>query len=1022
MTSLAPLCRIALFLFVSVPLFGATVTWSGASDEKWSTAANWSPATVPGPDDTAVFPADATRKTLTLDVDAEVHALSFADSYTIRDLLYTRSLTVEDVTISSPPGFAYTVSLVPRVVVPADATWNIGRNELTMRVLALQDVTLTFPAPSGEVKALLEGSGAISATGGNVHLLQPPYNAQGFSGTVEAKSLYLNGDYPAVDATAGTVIGAGKLKSLTASVAVIASGWITADDITLSGSGSPLRLQLNEGLLAYTSSFTLSNVELVFTRPGMDFFSVTIVRGGAQPADGTFNGLPEGGRITAGGHTYRITYAGGASGTDVRLLWQGEAGDRTWTGEAGDRWSNPANWWPVGVPTPDERLIFPEGVAVRETTYDLSTPIRDVHLMDTYTVNGGPVVLRWWIETVVLTPSWTPTVFNTDIRVADDPVGGHIDKVIVNGSLDVNGKSLMITDSAINGPVAGSGSITVSGNEVSFGAADNPFSGTITSTAGSAGATVTRLALAGSLANASLSAVSLSVTGEQTVGDATLGSVLQLDHAAGPAKGLLHTGSFTLRDYQVLSLAGPRTVRARYEVDLDASSSDEVDVHGSVTLTGSPELVVTAHAALPPGTVYTIIRNDGTDPVNGRFVSPSLDTLEEGEELTVGNATLRISYAGGDGNDVTLTVPGELLPPVTLSGEDTSTTERNAGARAVSVPLTLSRPASSPITVQYHTEDRTARAGEDYASAFGSITIPQGADSASIVVTVLGDRTVEADEDFAVVIDSAGDAEVPDRELVVTIVNDDVAFVRTPPIVYSGASTLEVLRPTTTSGAVPAVVAFITSADEGIVARQTSRGYAVAVVSVRPTFPQNLEDARAALAWLRVHGTEHGIDTQRLAVWGIGAGGNLAALLGTNALGGPTGVDAVVDWYGETDYIELDERPGACAMDYASLFGCDPAVCRDKARSASPMEYVSSDDAPFLIVHGTADCAVPASQSTRLRDALVRAGVAATFVSVPGGNHGGDAFSDAGVLEAVDAFLDQHLTAPKTSKRRAARK
>ncbi|HYC59663.1 MAG TPA: prolyl oligopeptidase family serine peptidase [Thermoanaerobaculia bacterium] len=1012
MSSLAPLCRIALLLFVSLPLLGATVTWSGASDENWSNPANWTPATVPGPDDTAVFPADATRKTLTLDVDAAVHALSFAYSYTIGGP-DERSLTVADVTISNPPGFGWTVALVRRVVVPVNATWNIGRNDLTIRLLVLQDVTLTFPAPSGEVKALLEGSGAISATGGNFHMLQTPVHTQGFSGTIEAMNLFLKGDYPDVDATAGKVIGAGTLKSLTASVAVSAFPWIIkAEDITLSGSGSPLRLNLQEGLLEYTTSLTLSNVELVFPSKGAR--SVTVVRGGAQPAEGTFNGVPEGATITQGDTRYRITYAGGASGTDVILLWQGGTGDRTWTGEADDRWSNPANWSPVGVPTQEERLIFPSGGAVRETTYDLSTPIREVYLFDTYAVNGGPIVLRQSIHTDLA----NDIQINADIKVADDVVAASISDVIVNGSVDVNGKLLAIDSTTISGPVMGSGSITL-GSWASFGAPDNPFSGDITSMA-HVGGDLTEVTLAGSLANASLSGVSLRVTGEQTIGDATLGSVLQLNHPLGAAKGLLHTGSFTLRTYHLNTFPGPRDAIATYHVDLDASSSDMVDVHGSVTLTGDTQLPITALATLPPGTVYTIIRNDGTDAVDGRFVSLSLDTLEEGAELTAGNVTLRLSYEGGDGNDVTLTVPGGQVPPVMLTGEDTSTTERNADGHAVNVPLTLSRPASSPITVQYHTEDRTARAGEDYASVFGSITLPNGADAASIVVTVLGDHSVEPDEELVVVIDNAGDAEVPDRELVVTIVNDDVAFVRTPPIVYSGASTLEVLRPLTTTGAVPAVVAFIRAADENIVARQAARGYAVVVVSVRRTFPQNLEDARAALSWLRAHGTEHGIDAQRLVAWGIGAGGNVAALLGTKALGGATGLDAVIDWYGETDYIELDERPGTCAKDYASLFGCDPAVCRDKARSASPMEYVSSDDAPFLIVHGTADCAVPASQSTRLRDALVRAGVAATFVSVRGANHGGDAFTKATVNEAVDAFLDQHL-AQRTSKRRAVR-
>src|SRR5205085_3212114 len=76
---------------------------------------------------------------------------------------------------------------------------------------------------------------------------------------------------------------------------------------------------------------------------------------------------------------------------------------------------------------------------------------------------------------------------------------------------------------------------------------------------------------------------------------------------------------------------------------------DLVDVTGTVTLSGA-----TLHVAMPAGALnatqtFTVIANDGTDPVSGTFAG-----LAEGATITLGGGTLRISYIGGDGNDVVL--------------------------------------------------------------------------------------------------------------------------------------------------------------------------------------------------------------------------------------------------------------------------------------------------------------------------------------------------------------------------------
>jgi alpha/beta hydrolase fold len=98
-------------------------------------------------------------------------------------------------------------------------------------------------------------------------------------------------------------------------------------------------------------------------------------------------------------------------------------------------------------------------------------------------------------------------------------------------------------------------------------------------------------------------------------------------------------------------------------------------------------------------------------------------------------------------------------------------------------------------------------------------------------------------------------------------------------------------------------------------------GYAVASINYRlsseAVFPARLEDCKAAVRWLRAHDAdEFGIDPNRIGVWGASAGGNLAALVGTTGevrdfevgenLGYSSRVQAVCDFFGPTDFLEMD--------------------------------------------------------------------------------------------------------------------
>ena len=205
-------------------------------------------------------------------------------------------------------------------------------------------------------------------------------------------------------------------------------------------------------------------------------------------------------------------------------------------------------------------------------------------------------------------------------------------------------------------------------------------------------------------------------------------------------------------------------------------------------------------------------------------------------------------------------------------------------------------------------------------------------------------------------------------------------------------------------------------------------GYAVASVNYRlsdeATFPAQLHDCRAAVRWLRRNATAYNIDASRIGAWGSSAGGHLAALLGTarGALrqGDPDAgdisdaVQAVCDWFGPTDFLRMNDEPGAVDHDAADspesrLVGGPIREFADRVVAANPATYVTQDSPPFLIVHGASDDLVLPSQSAILHNALREAGVVSELIVIDGGGHGfGPKHIDA-AMNPTRAFFRRHL-------------
>lgn len=57
-------------------------------------------------------------------------------------------------------------------------------------------------------------------------------------------------------------------------------------------------------------------------------------------------------------------------------------------------------------------------------------------------------------------------------------------------------------------------------------------------------------------------------------------------------------------------------------------------------------------------------------------------------------------------------------------------------------------------------------------------------------------------------------------------------------------------------------------------------------------------------------------------------------------------------------------------------------------REASPINHISSEPAPILLIHGDADTTVPFEQSELMEQAAQKAGATVKWLRIPGGGHG----------------------------------
>ncbi len=199
-----------------------------------------------------------------------------------------------------------------------------------------------------------------------------------------------------------------------------------------------------------------------------------------------------------------------------------------------------------------------------------------------------------------------------------------------------------------------------------------------------------------------------------------------------------------------------------------------------------------------------------------------------------------------------------------------------------------------------------------------------------------------------------------------------------------------------------------------------SRGYLVAAVNYRlaPEFcyPAAVSDIQSAIAYLRDHAVEFGLDPNRLILLGRSAGAHLA--LQTTYTSAEPAIQGVVSLYGTADlYYGYTHPAKPLVYDTNSVLeeflGANPTERPELYRAASPIHFVAANTPPTLLVHGGRDELISPEQSRRLADKLRASNVPHLYLQLPWATHACD-FNISGpcgqlILYALERFLDRLL-------------
>lgn len=196
----------------------------------------------------------------------------------------------------------------------------------------------------------------------------------------------------------------------------------------------------------------------------------------------------------------------------------------------------------------------------------------------------------------------------------------------------------------------------------------------------------------------------------------------------------------------------------------------------------------------------------------------------------------------------------------------------------------------------------------------------------------------------------------------------------------------------------------------------TDEGFTVIAVnhgsSPRYQVPDAVNDVRRAVRHIRLNAEKYEIDPERLGVMGLSAGGHLSLMLGLSSDEGLESAEDPIERVSNRVQAVVAYYPVVDLKEIVSFESDYDALRFDGSLSAenSPIEFVSKDDPPVLLLHGDLDEVVPIDHSRRMHAALTEIESVVEFEVIEGAGHSFHEEDDRNRVEKLTVdFFKKHL-------------